>query len=517
MRQNPTLAILVQVCVVMLLTGCASLPDDIQRTASTALADPESTSVGRMFAREAAEHPGLSGFAVVSDSRGAYRARIAMIRLAEKTVDVQYYIWDTDATGGIMADELVKAADRGVRVRALIDDSTMSGRDNGLLAFDAHPNIEIRLFNPFANRGSRVWGYLTDLDRLNHRMHNKLIVMDNAVAIVGGRNIADHYFGVNEDENFRDLDIAAVGPIVRDISGSFDSFWNSDWAMPVDALLDADEEISREQYAENLQGLRERLAATPYPYPLEFDVKIVTDNILSLPTEFTWAKGMVAYDRPQEIATDEGTTSVIGVMREQMERTQSELLIEAAYFVPTDSGVERGCEMVARGIRVRVLTNSLASNDVAAAHAGYEKYRKDLLECGVELHELRIDSQDIRRDWSAIAITSKSLLHTKAAVFDGERLFIGSMNFDPRSTDINTEMGLLVESPALAAEVAAYMNEGANPRNSYTVQLDDRNDLQWLAEDADGQEVRYAKEPDTGALQRGAADIIKILPVESQL
>ena len=200
-----------------------------------------------------------------------------------------------------------------------------------------------------------------------------------------------------------------------------------------------------------------------------------------------------------------------------MESTRRELLVEAAYFVPRDAGVERGCGMVARGVRVRVLTNSLASNDVAAAHAGYEKYRKELLDCGVELHELRVDSQDIRRDWSAVAITSKSLLHTKAAVFDRERVFIGSMNFDPRSTDINTEMGLLVESTALAEEVAEYMNGGANPRNSYTVQLDDEDDLLWLAEDADGRMLSYDKEPDTGALQRGTADIIKILPVESQL
>jgi putative cardiolipin synthase len=341
--------------------------------------------------------------------------------------------------------------------------------------------------------------------------------MDNAIAIIGGRNIADHYFGVNEEENFRDLDIAAVGPVVRDISNSFDTFWNSNWAMPVDALLDADETISAEQYADNLAALRERLAATPYPYPLEFDVQIVADNIRSLPADFTWAEGRVIYDRPEEIATAEGTTGVISVIREQMDQTRGELLVEAAYFVPTDDGVERGCEMVERGVRVRVLTNSLASNDVAAAHAGYEKYRKRLLECGVELHELRIDSQDIRRDWSAIAITSKSLLHTKASVFDGERLFIGSMNFDPRSTDINTEMGLLVESAELAAQVTDYMNEGANERNSYTVRLDENSDLFWVATDADGQQVRYSKEPDTGALKRGTADFIKILPVESQL
>ena len=499
------------------LTGCASLPDDVDRDVSSAIDDYRSTTLGQLFAADERQHPGLSGFAVVSDSVNAFRSRVAMIRLAEKSIDVQYYIWEADTTGGLMALELLDAANRGVRVRALIDDSTQSGQDNAMLAYDAHPNIEVRVFNPFAHRGSRAVGYLTDFERLNHRMHNKLLAADNAAALIGGRNIADHYFGVHEEENFRDLDIAAVGPVVREISASFDVYWNSQWAYPVAAIIAPDERPTIEQLQAQAEAVRKRLAEQPYPLSLEERVDELTGEVSGLPSRFTWARGRILADDPDELSEKGSATGVITALRDQTDTMTEELLIEAAYFVPLDRGVERLRQLTSRGVRVRVLTNSLASNDVAAAHSGYEEFREDLLRAGVELYELRPDSDEIIRAWSVVAGDSRSLLHTKALVWDRDTLFIGSLNLDPRSTDINTELGLLVESEELAQQVAAYMDQGATLDNAYRVRLNAEGDLVWTTRMDNGDLVQLDKEPQTGILKRGTADFIKMLPVESQL
>ena len=234
---------ILQICFLLLLigllfTGCASVPRDYPRTSSTAFQDYQDTSVGQLFEEAAVQHPGESGFSIIRYGRPAFTARIELTELAEKSLDLQYYIWEADATGRILAERLIRAADRGVRVRILVDDINLAGRDAAVAAMDAHPNIEIRVFNPFANRDARVFDFAFDLDRVNHRMHNKIMVMDNAVAIVGGRNIGNHYFGVATDANFRDLDIAAAGPVVREISKVFDYFWNGDWAVPISALVE---------------------------------------------------------------------------------------------------------------------------------------------------------------------------------------------------------------------------------------------------------------------------------------
>src|SRR6188472_2445608 len=226
------------VLVLAVLAGCASLPSDYPRSPSTAMQDHESTPIGRRIAEIAAQHPGNSAFQIIRHGRPAFTARIALADLAQKTLDVQYFLWETDATGRNLVDHLVRAADRSVRVRILIDDFNAKDLDATIAALDAHPNIEVRLFNPFAHRGSHLVGFFTDFERINHRMHNKLMVMDNAVAIVGGRNMSDPYFEVHPEFNFRDLDIAAAGPVVRDLSSVFDRFWNGSWSVPIAALVD---------------------------------------------------------------------------------------------------------------------------------------------------------------------------------------------------------------------------------------------------------------------------------------
>jgi putative cardiolipin synthase len=513
----PAVADRVQLCVLCLLigllfTGCASLPTDYPRTESKAFENYLDTSVGQLFEEAEQQHPGNSGFAIIRYGRPAFTARIALTDLAEKTLDAQYYIWENDATGWILAERLTQAADRGVRVRLLVDDINLASRDENVAAMDAHPNIEIRVFNPFAHRSARVFDFLTDLGRVNHRMHNKVMVMDNSVAIVGGRNIGNHYFGVATDANFRDLDVAAAGPVVREISDVFDYFWNGDWAIPISALVD-------KPYTEaDLRKVRkatlERIAERDYPYPLDQDVADLTSELASIRDKFIWAPGKIVWDDPAAMEHGIQEGSMIKAFFKKVQTLQKELLIESAYFVSRDKAIERVQELTERGVRIRVLTNSLASNDVVAAHAGHAKRREELLEAGLELYEYRPDSMVSKtRAWQG---KSKAALHTKAIVFDRESVFIGSFNMDPRSADINTEAGLYVESPELARQVIEYMDEGVLPENAYRVMLDEDGDLVWVTE-VDGAEVRYIDEPQTTFGQRFMSDFIMILPVEQQL
>ena len=508
---------ILQTCFLLLLigllfTGCASVPKDYPRTSSTAFEDHLDTNVGQLFEEAVVQHPGESGFAIIRYGRPAFTARIALTELAEKSLDLQYYIWETDATGRILAERLIRAADRGVRVRLLIDDINLAGRDANVAAMDAHPNIEIRVFNPFANRDARLFDFAFDLDRVNHRMHNKIMVIDNAVAIVGGRNIGNHYFGVATDANFRDLDIAAAGPVVREISGVFDHFWNGDWAVPIAVL--AERPYTEADLRETRETVRDWVAEHDYPYPLDRDVAALNAELTSIRDQVIWAPGRIVWDDPAAIEDGISDGTILKDIQGKIATLQKELLIESAYFVMREESIDTVKDLQERGVRVRVLTNSLASNDVVAAHAGHAKRREDMIDNGMELYEYRPDSRVGKT--RAYRGESKAALHTKAIVFDRESVFIGSFNLDPRSAAINTEAGLYVESPELAQQVIEYMDEGVQPENSYRVLLDESGDLYWVTE-VDGNEVRYYKEPETTFGQRFMSGFIMILPVEHQL
>jgi putative cardiolipin synthase len=498
----------------LLVAGCASLPKDVQRTSSVAIQDHENTALGRRIAKEAAGRPGQSGFSLMRYGRQAFTARIALADLAQKSIDVQYYIWEADATGRILAERLARAAERGVRVRVLIDDANLQDRDAAVASFDVHPNIEVRLFNPFAQRTAKTLGFLTDFDRVNHRMHNKLMVVDNAVAIVGGRNMSDPYFGVNPTQNFRDLDVVAVGPVVRELSKVYDRFWNGDWAVPVAALVDRP--YGMDDYAATTKAVREGITASAYPWPLERDVAELESELETLYGAFVWAPGRVLWDDPASI-NDPGLRTMAKAIGRRFEALEREVFLETAYFVPRESGTSVAEQLRAKGIRIRVLTNSLASNDVLAAFAGYSKYRERLVAAGVELYELRPDAGPIRqRMFFGIRGGSRAGLHAKAIVFDRKDVFIGSFNMDPRSSNINTEAGLFIESPELAAQLAAHMDEGVRLDNAYRVQMDPSGRLYWVTEDA-GKEVRYDVDPLSTPQQRLEAGWIRMLPIEDQL
>jgi putative cardiolipin synthase len=495
---------------VALLAGCASLPTDYPRTSSTAMQDHESTPIGRRVAELAAQHPGNSAFRIIRYGRPAFTARVALADLAQKTLDVQYFLWEVDATGRNLVDRLVRAADRGVRVRILVDDVNLKDRDARIAALDAHPNVEVRLFNPFAHRGSKLIGFLTDFGRVNHRMHNKLMVMDNTVAIVGGRNMSDPYFEVHPQFNFRDLDIAAAGPAVRDLSAVFDRFWNGPWSVPIAALVDRP--YTEVDLREDLKQLRESIARAPYPHPLDDDVAKLR-QLDDIAVSGIWARGQVVWDDPASI-DDPSLRTIRRQLVDRLERVESELLIESAYFIPLGPGVELLRGLVGRGVRIRVLTNSLASNDVLAAFAGYSKVRDQLVAANVELYEVRPQSGAFPQD--IVSTGSRAGLHTKAMVFDRKAVFVGSFNLDPRSSLINTEAGLYVESPELAAMVAQYMDEGVKSDRSYRVLLDAGGKMYWVTEDG-GKPLRYDVDPLSTFWQRFNAGFIRLLPIEDQL
>jgi cardiolipin synthase C len=487
---------------------------DYPRTVSTAFEGFAATRLGQFFGPAADEHPGLSGFSLLSHGREAFIVRLALADLAERSLDMQYYMWDGDTTGRIVVDHVMKAADRGVRVRLLVDDPYYKASDSIKACLDAHPNVEIRLFNPLTNRRWSILDFIFDFGRVNRRMHNKLMVADNAAAIVGGRNIGDIYYGVNTIANYRDLDVLAVGPVVRDLSGVFDRYWNSPSTVPIAAIVD------RAHGAADLDGilvrLHEAIAAADYPYPIDQDLDELVAQSAELRDNLVWAPGQIVADDPESIAPGKESDDVIEFIRERIAKLKEELLVESPYFVLPAGAQATVKALHERNVRVRVLTNSLASNDMLPAHSGYAKTRRRLLKNGMELYELRPDTDAFRPGWSLLSGRSPAALHTKAMAFDGEAVFIGSFNLDPRSAVINTEAGLYIESPELAKKLTAYMATGVVPANSYRVLLDPNGEIVWETV-RDGKRVRYQDEPETGFRRRFVANLLKLLPIDSQL
>jgi putative cardiolipin synthase len=499
----------------LVLTGRAAGPrSDYPRTPSTALEDFESTRLGRFFGAAADKHPGLSGFNLLSEGREAFITRLALADAAEQSLDMQYYIWDGDTTGRIVLDHVMNAADRGVKVRLLVDDPYYKASDSVIAAIDAHRNVEIRLFNSYTNRSWSALDFITDFGRVNRRMHNKLMIADNAAAIVGGRNIGDIYYGVHTTINYRDLDILAVGRVVRDLSRVFDRYWNSAPSVPIGAIVDrayghADLDAMRVR-------LREEILAADYPYPIDRDLDKLAARTTELRDNLVWAHGRIIADDPESIAPGEESDDVVEFIRWRVAQLNEELLIESPYFVLPAGAQATIRALHERNVRVRVLTNSLASTDVLPAHSGYAKTRKRLLENGMEVYELRPDTDAFRPGWSLLSGRSRAALHTKAMAFDRAAVFIGSFNLDPRSARINTEAGLYIESPELAEMLVAYMATGVAPGNSYHVLLDPDGEAVWETV-TDGGTVRYQDEPDTGFCRRFVADLLKMLPIDSQL
>lgn len=464
----------------------------------------------QLVAPGAAAHQGESGFFLLRDGETAFRVRNGMIRLAEQTLDVQYYIWEGDLAGRTLAQRLLEAARRGVRIRLLIDDIHTAGRDIHWSRLDAHPNIEVKVFNPFKGRTFRGLDWLLSVNRVNHRMHNKAMIADGAVAVVGGRNIGDDYFGMSGNANFRDLDVFATGPVVGDLRTAFDDYWSSEWAQHLTRITgkapDPQEAEDAYQYLTNwLSGIR-------FPYQIDRSPEEMRTLLQQMLTQLVWAHARVYVDIPEKAAGDRSQL-LVNKLREDIGKPGRDVLIEAAYLVPGKHFIEQMRESTEAGINVKILTNSLATNDVVAAHAGYADKRALLMNAGVSLHELRPDARSERNRWTSLAWNSRAALHTKTMVIDRERVFIGSLNFDPRSANINTELGIGIWSPQLAGQVAAFIEEGMQPANSYRLAIED-GEVVWHAAD---RTKPFRSEPESGWVKRGFATFLSWLPIDSQL
>ena len=377
--------------LVLLFTGCASLPENVERAESFALQDTRNTKLAKDVASLISEHPEQSGFDLLDTGMEALIARLALIEYAQKSLDLQYYIWHDDRTGKALHNRLLHAADRGERVRLLLDDLDTAGKEVTLNILDSHPGIEIRVFNPFANRNARAVDFVTDLSRVNHRMHNKTLTADNQATILGGRNIGDEYFEATEGVAFGDLDIIGIGPVVNEVSAQFDLYWNSQWAYPLSAFGEGPAVTTAEldNFRQESDTHLDEIKGSAYNAALKETNMAKLLHIGEI--EYSWGKWILVYDDPSKVVAEEikEETHLAPSLLKAFDRTQKDLIVISPYFVPGDKLTAYFSEMVARGVRVRILTNSLSANDVKVVHAGYMRYREDLLASGVELYEFK--------------------------------------------------------------------------------------------------------------------------------
>jgi putative cardiolipin synthase len=480
----------------------------------------KTTRLGSRIAPQVAESGGRSGFRLLHNGLDAFVARGVLIELADQSLDLQYYIFHADSTGSLIIDRLVAAADRGVRVRLLLDDwGTAEKKDESVAALDAHANIEVRLFNPYVHRSRirKLGEMLTSFARINRRMHNKQLIADGQAVVLGGRNIGDEYFGYGELE-FQDVDVLAVGPVTTESRASFDAYWNSPFAVPISAL--GTHTISAATFAAEREALRERierLRDSPYAQALgESDLAqaLRTHNV-----QLHWGDAKVLYDPPDKVtkSPDIPNEHYLGAqLTTYSQPVRTELLVVSPYFVPAGRGVEFFGSKSRNGVRVRILTNSLAATDVWLVHAGYSKYRRRLLEQGVEIYELKPESQR-GAGIKGLVGSSRASLHGKTFVLDRDAVFVGSLNIDPRSLQQNTEMGVFVNSRDLAREVAVLFEQWAGPAPSYQVTLVNARRgrrLLWVGMD-DGRPVQFIREPRAGFWRRLGARVCSLLPIES--
>ncbi|WP_142984749.1 phospholipase D family protein [Atlantibacter hermannii] len=469
------------------------------------------TRLGRAIAPKTLAHPDHSGVHPLADSLDAFAARYLLAEMAEQTLDVQYYIWEDDMSGRLLFSALLDAAKRGVRVRLLLDDNNTLGLDSALRLLNAHPNIEVRLFNPFSFRTLRALGYLTDFARLNRRMHNKSFTVDGEATIIGGRNVGDAYFGAGDEPLFADLDVLAVGPVVAEVCQDFEGYWTCASVSTLEKVLDVNEEeieqrvqLPKEWQQDPVaQSYLDKLATTQFATHLDA-------GTLSM----IWSKTRLLSDDPRKGEGKARRHSLLPLrMLNVIGEPTKQFDIISSYFVPTRAGVAQLLMLKRKGVDIAILTNSLAANDVAVVHAGYARWRKKLLRHGIALYELKPGPQKEHTPHDrGLTGNSGSSLHAKTFSVDENHVFIGSFNFDPRSAMLNTEMGLVIESPELAQQIHHRFTQ-SQQKAAWTLELDHRGRINWV-EYRDGQKVVFTKEPKTRFWQRVLVKLAYWLPVE---
>jgi len=536
-RHSAHLLLLLAATSALSLGACSSVPSafNAPKSLSVALVHPEETHLGAQFDNAARRRNGDSAFRIISVGVDGFLVRAQMIDAAEKTLDLQYFIFRGDETGRLLTDALMRAADRGVRVRVLVDDGDTVAGDEQISALDAHPNIEIRIFNPFVYRGHsnlrRSIEFMLHASRLDYRMHNKLLLVDNAVALIGGRNIGNQYFQMDPDSQFADDDVFAAGPIAMQLSATFDEYWNSRFAVPAAAL-------DRSQRSGGALAVRrERASGSPerHMQPLKTDgvdyvARLASDEpyagIISGRLPLVWARAQVISDSPDKKHVVRGELPG-RLMADQVLKAasaaQSELLMVTPYLVPAPDELKALQDLRGREVRVGILTNSLKSTPDLIAQSGYVKFRVVLLKEGVELYEIRSLLGNTRGSGETAVVSRYGNygLHAKLLVFDRKRIFIGSMNFDQRSKHLNTEVGLIIDSPELAQQTVTRFDHMMRPENVYAVHWHEATagvpaHLVWDTREA-GNAVEYTREPARSSSQRFDLKFLSLLPVDREL
>jgi putative cardiolipin synthase len=498
MRKSRSGALPATAALALLLAGCVGLPRHVEKMSSTALSDPGATSLGRLVAAEE-ESRSLSGVRLLTSGEEALADLIALADHAERTLDIQYYIIHQDDSARILLHHVRLAADRGVRVRVLVDDLNTAGEDRRFMHLSEHANVEVRVFNPFPGGRFAMWtrfvASASDIRRINHRMHNKLFVADNALAITGGRNIGNEYFTRDPKYNFIDLDVVAAGAIVPQLSASFDAFWNSKYAYPIASL-------AAPASAEPVSTPLPEAEATGNPNWLGPELDAGRVHLI-------WVPATVLADRPAKIASDASSSEEVTFADDfatLMRSAKQELIVISPYFVPGNDGVAMFAQLVDEGVHIRILTNSLASTDSPLVHNGYARYRVQLLKLGVELSEVRPKLGQKRARFHPFR-SSNASLHAKAVVIDQNTVFIGSMNMDARSARTNSELGLVIRSTEIARQVTSLLDD-ISADGSYRLQLvDHSNQIEWSSGEP-GAEKTWYSDPETTRIQRFALKIL---------
>jgi cardiolipin synthase C len=498
MRKSRSSTLPAIAALALLMAGCVGLPRHVEKTRSSALPDPATTSLGGLVAAEQAGR-NLSGVRLLTSGEEALTGLIALADHAERTLDIQYYIIHQDDSARILLHHVRLAADRGVRVRVLVDDLNTAGEDRRFMHLSEHANVEVRVFNPFPGGRFAKWtrfvASATDIRRINHRMHNKLFVADNALAITGGRNIGDEYFTRDPKYNFIDLDVVVAGPVVPQLSASFDAFWNSKYAYPIASLAAPVSAEPKSAAPPENEG-----AGNPNWLGAELDAGRL---------HLTWVPATVLADRPAKIASDASSEEEVTFADDfatLMRSAKQELIVISPYFVPGKEGVAMFAKLVEQDVHIRILTNSLASTDSPLVHNGYARYRVQLLKLGVELSEVRPKLGQKRARFHPFR-SSNASLHAKAVVIDQRTVFIGSMNMDARSARTNSELGLVIRSADIAHQVTSLLDD-ISADGSYRLQLvDHSNQIEWSSGEA-GSEKTWFSDPETTRVQRFALKVL---------
>jgi len=496
------------------LVGCTILPPAPRVPEQYSLSPATTGDLAEVSRKAVEERPeDESAFLQLSSNQAALKWRLELIERAERSIDLQYFIWNDDASANLLFLRMLDAADRGVRVRLMVDDIFLIRRDRNLAAINQHPNMDIKIFNPGRIRDSTLGAigeWMLNFRQLNRRMHNKMLVADNQIGIIGGRNIGNAYFGLDEQYNFRDLDVIVAGPVVEEISHAFDEYWNHKMAYPVEG-------IPHEASAESVTRLRERAEAYVQAHLGElasFRVEgpVAPDEIESLVGQMQFGEAHFLQDDPVPI--DGKEVRLIDMLALVSGRTTEEILIITPYFIPRPTLLQRLAEMVSRGVTVRLLTGSLASNNHTLAHAHYKKYRRSILEAGIELFEYRDDPSYRQRALADTApvVSDFVSLHTKAIVVDRKMCFVGSLNLDPRAIEINTENGLYIESEPFCGELSLQAEWMMSPGNAWRVYLDEKDRIRWISTKG----IRTSQ-PARSTWQRVQDFFYRWIPVEGQI